>query len=241
MLNRIDVLASASCGLEWLKAQHPRTIKDLSRSIQAFVFWHEPAYHLIEQLLSLKKNGCYETGTPLIDTARAGSALCKCCGVQPEIIRWIQAEQEKNNWNNSEIDAAYALIALADCGVKNEKGCEWLFHFYGKKHEHAGTTSLIITALLKQDESKYRDFIHERALWLLSKSESGGWIHLATSNLVIQALIHSGIQEHYILKSIKWLIEKQQENGCWKDITSTSLSLISLRMYLDNLNSGRGN
>ncbi|HEX7628184.1 MAG TPA: prenyltransferase/squalene oxidase repeat-containing protein [Candidatus Methanoperedens sp.] len=228
---------AASCGLKWLKEQQPETIKDISRSIQALTLWNEPASIRVEKLLSLKKDGYWETETPLTDTARAFIALCVCGKAQPEIIGWIQEQQRGDNWNNSEIDTAYALMALGECRIKNEKGCNWFVSNYGKKWEHPGTTSLIITALSKQDNEKYRDFIKDRARWLLSKREDSGWTYIATSNLVIQALILAGAKDEDIAPSIKWLLGKQQENGSWKDIISTTLSLVTLKMYLDKVNS----
>ena len=228
---------AASHGLEWLKEQQPETIKDISRSIQALTLWNEPASALIEKLLSFKKDGYWETQTPLTDTARAFIALCVCGKAQPEIIVWIQGQQREDNWNNSEIDTAYALMALGECRIKNENGCNWLVSNYGKKWEHPGTTSLIITALSMQDIEKYRDFIKDRAKWLLSKREDSGWTYIATSNLVIQALILAGVEDEDIAPSIKWLLGKQQENGSWKDIISTTLSLVTLKMYLDKVNS----
>lgn len=232
----IDIAASR--GLDWLKEQEHETVKDISRSIQALSLWDEPVSSLIEKLLFLKKDGSWETQTPLLDTARACIALSGFGKIQPEAICWIEQEQQNDNWNNGEIDTAYALMALGDCRIMNQSGCEWLFSNYGKKWEHAGTTSLIITAFIKQDKNRYRDFINERTLWLLSKREDGGWSHIATSNLVIQALLLAGIEEQDVAPSIKWLLEKQQDNGSWKDITSTALSLISLKMYLDKFNSG---
>ncbi len=231
------IKAASSCGLAWLKEQEPQTVKDISRSIQALSLWVEPASILIGKLISMKKDGYWETQTPINDTTRACIALCGCEKKQIEILHWIQEQQSSDNWNNNEIDTAYALIALGDHKIKNISGCEWLIHNYGPKWEHAGTTSLIITALIKQDGEKYRDFIKERASWLLSKREDSGWTYIATSNLVIQALILAGVEKEDIAPSIKWLLEKQQENGSWKDIISTTLSLISLRMYLDKLNS----
>ena len=228
---------AASCGLKWLKEQQPETIKDISRSIQALALWNEPAFILVEKLLSLKKDGYWETETPLTDTARAFIALCVCGKAQPEIIGWIQGQQRGDNWNNSEIDTAYALMALGECRIKNENGCNWLVSNYGKKWEHPGTTSLIITALSRQDNEKYGDFIKYRAGWLLSKREDAGWTYIATSNLVIQALILAGTKDEDITPSIKWLLGKQQENGSWKDIISTTLSLVTLKMYLDKVNS----
>ena len=229
---------AASHGLAWLKEQEPETVKDISRSIQALSLWDEPASILIEILISMRKDGYWETETPINDTARACIALNGCRKIQTEIIHWVQKQQKNDNWNNSEIDTAYALIALSDRGIKNEKGCQWLFQNYGKKWEHPGTTSLIITALSNQDKTRYGDFIKDRAEWLISKREDGGWKYIATSNLVIQALILSGIGEQEISPSISWLLGKQEDNGSWTDIISTTLSLISLKMYLDKFNSG---
>jgi squalene cyclase len=232
------IVTASSRGLAWLKEQEPQTVKDISRSIQALSLWNEPASFLIEKLISMRKDGYWETETPINDTARACIALSGCSKIQTEIIQWIQKEQKNDNWNNSEIDTAYALIALGDRGIKNENGCQWLFHNYGKKWEHPGTTSLIITALSKQDKTRYGDFIKDRANWLISKRENGGWTYIATSNLVIQALILSGIEEQEIAPSIAWLLGKQDDNGSWRDIISTTLTLISLKMYLDKFNSG---
>jgi len=238
---QVDVIGiAASRGLAWLKEQEPETVKDISRSVQALVLWDESVSFLVERLISMRKDGYWETETPINDTARACIALSGCRKIHSEITGWIQKEQKNDNWNNSEIDTSYALIALADCGIKNDSGCQWLFHNYGKKWEHPGTTSLIITALAKQDKTGHGDFIDERAEWLISKREGGGWKYIATSNLVIQALLLSGIEEQEIAPSIAWLLGKQEGDGTWKDIISTTLSLISLKMYLDKFNSGSG-
>ena len=237
MVTENEIRICASHGLEYLKIQNPESVKDISRSIQALSLWDEYAFSLIEKLISMKKNGYWETETPINDTARACIALCGCGKIQPEMIGWMQKEQRNDNWSNNEIDTAYALIALGDCGIKNEKGCDWLIRNYGPKWEHPGTTSLIITALINQDMEEYHDFIKDRAIWLLSKREDGRWTYVATSNLVIQALILAGVVNEDIAPSIKWLLGKQQENGSWKDIISTTLSLITLKMYLDKLNS----
>ena len=237
MVTENEILICASRGLEYLKIQSPGAVKDISRSIQALSLWDESASSLIEKLISMEKDGYWETETPINDTARACIALSGCEKIQIEIISWIQEQQRGDNWNNSEIDTAYALMALGDRKIKNEPGCEWLVRNYGPKWEHPGTTSLIITALSIQDKEKYRDFIKDRAIWLLSKREDGGWTYIATSNLVIQALILAGIRGEDIAQSIKWLLGKQQENGSWRDIISTTLSLITLKMYLDKLNS----
>lgn len=225
-------------GLGWLKKQKPVAVKDMSRMIQALSLWNEPAIELIEVLLSKRKGAFWETDTPLLDTARACSALAGCGMIQPDAIDWIIGQQKYDNWNNNEIDTAYALIAIGDSCVKNEPACEWLFGGYGEKWEHVGTTALIITALLKQDRDRYAGFIKNRSSWLLSKRESGGWTYIATSNLAIQALILAGERdiEKEVGQSIKRLLEKQNKDN-WGNIIATSLSLISLRMYLDKLNS----
>ncbi len=230
-----DIYAAAAAGIKWLENQEPVEVKDLSRSIQALSLWNENTSLLIELLLSKKKDAFWKTDKPIPDTARAISALAECKMVQPGSIEWILEQQKDGNWSISEIDTSYALIALADSGIRNEPGCEWLFHKYGNKWEHAGTTSLILIALIKQNRHRYKDFIKDRASWLLSKRKDGGWIYIATSNLVLQALILSGEAGRIdIDPSIKWLLGKK-DNGNWGDITSTALSLISLRFYLNKI------
>lgn len=235
-MKKKDLLNAAAAGLCWLRDQQPATIKDISRTIQALSMWSEPASDLIQILLSGSKDGFWETETSLLDTSRACSALAACGIIQTRTIMWIMKQQINDNWGNNEIDTAYALISLGDTGKKNEPGCEWLFRNYGEKWEHVGTTSLIITALLKQNKNKYRAFIENRKMWLLSQRRSGGWTYVATSNLAIQALILSGECDinQDIAPSIRWLLGKQEKDN-WGNITSTSLSLISLRMYLDNM------
>ncbi len=235
-VNKFYINDAATTGIGWLKRQDPVTVKDISRSIQALTLWNEDASYLIGKLLSMKKGAFWETDKSIPDSSRACSALAGCGIVQSETIQWILDQQKDGNWKGSEIDTAYALSALADCGIKNEGACEWLLRNYGKKWEHVGTTSLIITALLKQDETGYRFFINDRVGWILSKRLFGGWTYIATSNLAIQALL---LAEEMDVKteigpSIQWLLEKLKSDN-WGDIISTSLSLISLKMYLDKL------
>ncbi len=228
-----NIQTAAAAGINWLKIQDPDEVKDISRSIQALAIWNENSSHIIEILLSKKKNAFWETDKPIIDTGRACSALAECGIVNSESINWIQGQQKNDNWNNNEIETSYALIALADAGLKNEPGCEWLFRNYSNNWEYPGTTSLILMALIKQNKQRYKDFITNRAGWLVSKREESGWRYIATSNLVLQALILSGeISKMEIEPSIQWLLGKQ-DNGNWGDITSTALSLISLRLFLN--------
>lgn len=233
-----NIYISASSGITWLKNQDITEIKDLSRSIQALSSWNEKTIHLMGILLTRKKGVFWETDKPLLDTARACSALAGCGIIADEPISWILGQQKDGNWSNSEIETSYALITLGDAGIKNEDGCEWLVSNYGKKWEYIGTTSLIITALSKQNKDKYLDFVKDRASWILSKRESGGWTYTATSNLAIQALIQS--DEMDIAPSIPWLLGRQ-ENGNWGDLTSTALSLISLKMYLATIDATKAN
>lgn len=229
----INIQTAAAAGISWLKDQNLYEVKDISRSIQALALWKENSFHLIEILLSKRKNAFWETDKPIIDTGRVCSALAGCGIANPESINWIQGQQNNDNWNNNEIDTCYALIALADAGLENEAGCEWLFRNYNKNWEYPGTTSLIVMALIKQNKHIYKDFINNRAIWLLSKRRESGWTHIATSNLVLQALILSGeISKMDIEPSIQWLLRKQY-NGNWGNITSTALSLISLRLFLN--------
>src|SRR4030067_892627 len=157
-------------------------------------------------------------------------------------LAWLQEQEPQTVKDISRSIQALSLldgpasIHIMKLISQNILGCEWLIRNYGPKWEHAGTTSLIITALIKQDREKYGAFIKERASWLLSKREDSGWTYIATSNLVIQALILARVEEKDIAPSIKWLLGKPQENGSWKDKISTTLSFHSLKMYLDKLN-----
>jgi hypothetical protein len=227
----IEIRNAAAAGIKWLKKQNPVEVKDLCRSIQALTLWDEESFYLVEILLSKKKEAYWETDRPVIDTSRAFCALAGAGILQLDSIKWIRENQVNDNWNNNEIETSYALIALGDAGIRNEPGCEWLFHNYGKKWEHAGTTSLILMAWIKQDSNTYKDFIKGRAGWLLSKRIEKDWV--ATGNLVLQALILSEeISRIELSPSIQWLLGKQN-NDNWGDITSTALSLISLRLFLN--------
>lgn len=130
-------------------------------------------------------------------------------------------------------------IRFADMEVKDREGCRWLYENYGPAWEQVGTTSLIITALQKQDtlakSIEFRDFLRERAEWILSKREpDGGWEHISTSNLAIQALVLAGFKNE-IEDSIRWLLKNVHESGAWgnkeDDVNATSLTLITLGLY----------
>lgn len=148
-------------------------------------------------------------------------------------------EKNGSSWNEDVYDTAYSLGALADMEVPDREGCNWLYKNYGPAWEQVGTTSLIISALKKQEnltKSRYfEEFICERAEWILSKREQdGGWEHISTSNLIIQALLLTGFKKEVEI-SINWLIGKVRESGAWgnkeDDINATALTLTTLGMY----------
>ena len=160
-----------------------------------------------------------------------------------ESERWLLARKSKNSWNEDVYDTAYALGALADMGTQERGGCKWLYENYCPAWEQVGTTSLIITALKKQEnlaESKdFETFIREKAEWILSrKGQDGGWEHISTSNLAIQALILAGFKEE-VEDSVHWLLENVRKSGAWgnkeDDINATALSLSTLGLYKENL------
>lgn len=85
----------------------------------------------------------------------------------------LLARKRENSWNRDVYDTAYALAALADMGTQDKDGCNWLSENYCPAWEQVGTTSLIITALKKQDNlaktRTFETFIQEKARWILQK------------------------------------------------------------------------
>lgn len=84
----------------------------------------------------------------------------------------------------------------------------------------------------EKEKKELRAFIKERANWLLSKrGPEGGWTHISTSNLVIQALLLTGFEEE-VKASTRWLLDEVRESGAWgnrgDDVNATALSLITL-------------
>ncbi|AKB13694.1 hypothetical protein SAMN02910340_01587 [Methanosarcina thermophila] len=154
-------------------------------------------------------------------------------------VKWLLARKRKNSWNKDVYDTSYALAALADTGTQDRDGCNWLYEHYCPSWEQVGTTSLLITALKKQDNlAKSKDFetfIRERAEWILSKrANDGGWQYISTSNLAIQALLLTGFKDE-LEPSIRWLLKNVHENGSWgnqtDDVNATALTLSTLGLY----------
>ncbi len=223
-------------GFEWLSTQKINSVKELSSTVTAHALWKLQNPY-ITQLILKQENGSWNSS--LRDTARACSALSTEGIIYMESEKWLLARKSKNSWNEDVYDTAYALGALADMGTQDREGCQWLYEHYCPAWEQVGTTSLIITALEKQEnlaESKdFETFIREKGEWILSrKGQDGGWEHISTSNLAIQALILAGFKEE-IEDSIQWLLKKANKNGAWgnkeEDINATALSLSTLGLY----------
>jgi squalene cyclase len=224
-------------GFEWLSSQKIDSVKELSSTLSAHALWGLPNPYIIRLILEQENNGSWNFS--IRDTARACSALSTEGIVFMSSVKWLLARKRKNSWNRDVYDTSYALAALADTGTQDRNGCNWLYENYCPSWEQVGTTSLLITALKKQDNlAKSKDFetfIREKAEWILSKrANDGGWQHISTSNLAIQALLLTGFKNK-IEPSIRWLLKNVHENGSWgnqtDDVNATALTLSTLGLY----------
>lgn len=222
---------------EWLSAQQIQSVKELSSTLSAHAHWALPNLYITRLILEQDNDGSWNSS--IRDTARACSALSTEGIVFMASARWLLARKKENSWNKDVYDTAYALAALADMGTQDKDGCYWLSENYCSAWEQVGTTSLIITALKKQDNlaktRTFETFIQEKAKWILSKrGADGGWAHISTSNLAIQALLLAGFKDE-VEASVRWLFENVHENGAWgnknDDINSTALTLSTLGIY----------
>ncbi len=227
----IDIVKKS---FEWISTQKINSVKELSSTVTAHAFWKLQNPYITQLILKQENNGSWNSSVR--DTARACSALSTEGIIYMESEKWLLARKSKNSWNEDVYDTAYALGALADMGTQERDACQWLYEYYCPAWEQVGTTSLIITALKKQEnlaESKdFENFIREKGEWILSrKGQDGGWEHISTSNLAIQALLLAGFREE-IEDSIQWLLKKANKNGAWgnkeEDINATALSLSTL-------------
>jgi len=223
-------------GFDWLSAQKIQSVKELASTVSAHALWGLPNPY-ITQLICKKEGDSWNSS--IRDTARACSALSTEGIVLRAPEKWLLSRKKGSSWNEDVYDTAYCLGALADMEVSDKGGCNWLYENYGTAWEQVGTTSLIISALKKQDRlagsGDFEEFVRERAEWVLSKREQdGGWEHISTSNLVIQALLAAGFKKE-IKSSIGWLKEKVHESGAWgnkeDDTNATALTLSTLGMY----------
>ncbi len=223
-------------GFKWLSKQQISSVKELSRALSARALWKRPnpyTTHLIQ-----KKEGA-SWNDSVRETARACSALATEGIVFTASEKWLLSKKNGSSWNEEVYDTAYVLTALADMEVKDREGCKWLYENYGPAWEQVGTTSLIITALQKQEvlakSTEFRTFIRERAEWILSqRNPDGGWKHVSTSNLAVQALVLAGFKKE-AEDSVRWLLKNVRESGAWgnkeDDVNATSLTLITLGLY----------
>jgi hypothetical protein len=220
---------------EWLLSRDIRDVKELSRALLACHLW-DVKNDLAPKLIRMKQEGSWNHS--LRDTSRAASALAATGLFFPDVSKWMLSEQKDSSWNEDVYDTAYALLALADMGIENRKGCMWLVENYGPAWEHPGTTALILKALTGQvrlgDKSIQGNaaFIHQRARWLLSRrTQENAWESIATSNLVMQALLLAGYGRE-LGGTSQWLRSRMHADGSWGkgtgDVTATSLSLITL-------------
>ncbi|AKB53163.1 hypothetical protein MSBR2_2218 [Methanosarcina barkeri 227] len=222
---------------EWLSAQRIQSVKELSSTLSAHALWVLPNPYITRLIVEQDNDGSWNSS--IRDTARACSALSTEGIVFMASARWLLARKRENSWNRDVYDTAYALAALADMGTQDKDGCNWLSENYCPAWEQVGTTSLIITALKKQDNlaktRTFETFIQEKARWILSKRRTDdGWKHISTSNLAIQALLLAGFKDE-VEDSVHWLLENVHENGAWgnkdDDINATALTLSTLGLY----------
>lgn len=236
MLNDLE-LDIVKKGFEWLAEQKIQSIKELSNTLSAHALWALPNPYITRLIVEQENDGSWNFS--IRDTSRACSALSTEGIVFMSAAKWLLAEKSKNSWNRDVYDTAYALAALADTETQDKSGCNWLYEHYCPAWEQVGTTSLIITALKKQDNlaktGTFEPFIREKAEWILSKRDTdGGWEHISTSNLAIQALLLAGFKEE-LEASIHWLLSNVHESGAWgnknDDINATALTLSTLGLY----------
>jgi hypothetical protein len=223
-------------GFEWLSAQQIQSVKELASTVSAHALWGLPNPY-ITRLILKKEGDCWNSSVR--DTARACSALSTEGIIFRAPEKWLLSMKKEGSWNEDVYDTAYSLAALADMEVADMEGCNWLYENYGPAWEQVGTTSLIITALKKQEKltekSDFEEFIRERAEWVLSKKgQGGGWEHISTSNLAVQALLLAGFKKE-VEDSIHWLLGKARRSGAWgneeDNINATALALSTLGMY----------
>jgi hypothetical protein len=228
-----DVVKKSFC---WLSTQKIESVKELASTVSAHALWGLKNPYVTNLILKMKFDSW---NSSIRDTARACSALSAEGIIFRAPEKWLLSMKKEGSWNEDVYDTAYSLGALADMEISDREGCDWLYENYGPAWEQVGTTSLIISALKKQenltDSRDFEEFIRERAEWILSKREQdGGWKHISTSNLAIQALILAGFKNELEI-SIHWLLGKVRESGAWgnkeDDINATALSLSTLGMY----------
>ena len=227
-MEEMDIDTIASNAVSWLKVQDCASFKDITRTVQALALWvDDDSDDIKSDLTHVLQESLFSCLDPR-DMARAVMAAAASGIMLQGIGRAFESTQyEDGSWGDI-YDTTYILRALSLLGMQNKRGCQWIVDNYDTKWEHVGTTALIIMALVEQG-FECPEFIEEKARWVQAQEQSGGgWVHLATSNLAIQALMVVGMD---VSAPVKWLVSKQDESGAWKNISTTALSLITLREY----------
>ncbi len=236
MLDNIELDIVKKC-FEWLSSQQIQSVKELSSTLSAHARWSLSNPYITRLILKQENDGSWNSS--IRDTARACSALSTEGVVFMASAKWLLARKKENFWNKDVYDTAYAVAALVDMGTQDKDGCNWLYENYCPAWEQVGTTSLIIIALKKQENlaktKTFETFIREKAKWILSKRRpEGGWEHISTSNLAIQALLLAGFKEE-LEASVHWLLKNVHETGAWgnkkDDINATALTLSTFGLY----------
>ncbi len=230
--------------IRYIEGEKPISIKELSRVVSAYNLWADDDYVHLEILHEHIKNlllALNSSNVTVRDISRASTALVDSGIIYNKLTSMILSQKTDGSWNEDIYDTTYALKALGDVGIYDELCCKWLIDNFNEKWLHVGTVSLIIIALSKQielvkktkiktDAGIYTNFIEKYSKWVLEqRMMNGGWQHLATSNIAIQALISAGYTNE-LDDSISWLTH--QINECNKPtITVSALTLISLAKY----------
>lgn len=224
--------------LNWLEKQRPQSMKELSRIVWARGIWNLPSKHT-PSLIALKGDNQWDSNVR--DVARIISALVNVGLIFPDVGQWLISNKEQFFHNHDIYDLTYYLIGLADMKIYDPQCAAFLVNNYNERWAYLGTTALIITALIKQENINYTDFIQHKGHWLLShKRKNGGFNTISTTNIAIQALLLSGFKKQ-VQNSVDWLIQQQNIDGSWGEgknkIVATALSLITLAYYDDtNIN-----
>ncbi len=209
-----EIKDAADRGFLWLELQKPYDLKEISRFTLVYTLWDRE-----NKWLDLLKESLQNfQGKNVRDIARTLFSA-STTGISPtNIVTWVEEQQnEDGSWGEKDVyDTTYSLTALANTGRSNPTGCKWLINNFSPKWEHPGTVSLIITSLVKQGNTgTYDAFINQKVQWLLDNEEvEGGWKYIATTTIVIDALISAGHPEA-TYNAVKWILKNQNPDGSW--------------------------
>lgn len=210
---------SVKSGIRFLELSRPHNIKDVARVVQAYQRWNRATDELVSNLV-------FNPVREVRDTARACSALSHVGHARAIALSdcLVRVQLPDGSWNQDVYDTAYSLIALADNGISNPRGCHWLAKSLDKNLA-GGTTALAVTALTRQEQ--HPDLVEIKIPLLADYLSSCPFP--GTGNIVMQALILNGLRPE-----VDWLLDLQNADGSWgsgsRIISTTALSLITLSM-----------